>query len=699
MFPQVTYANAVTEWLTTITDFGTDILLAPFSWLSIMILQIASLLTFLSGAILNYIVQETVVDMKENLDQIGAINIAWRAIRDVANMGFIFVLLYAAIQTILGVGKDVKGLIVRVVVVAILINFSLFFTQFVIDVSNVIAITFYDAISPGALTSTAPGIFGNTGIADQLMNPLKITSLWSPEGLNRVKGKQLLIIGIMGTIVTLITAFVLFAVALMFIIRFVVLIFVLILSPLAFVASILPQLEGQRKQWIDALIGQAVFAPIYFLLTWIVIVVAKGLPFGQSGVPLSATLVGTIGAAGEAVAPTNVGILVHFIVIIALLIASLTISKQWASKAGPVGGKLTSWATGFAGSKTLGLAGAMGRQSIGRVSQAMGESEALKKARAWSATRGGALGATTGALAKFTQTTGKKVGSSSFDVRGTGLGGSLDAGKPEKGGYEGWRKDMDKKQEDYTKSQAPSDKVKAKAKATYEAAKKRFGENSPQALAARAEVDRLEGVKKEDMQKRETAEIKNDRVIKEAKQVQEDLGKLEERDAVLQAEKRLTEEVKRKEAEIASSVMPKLETAKIKELETLKQQLEEATGRATSRREQAQNELRQAKEVSENRKEQIKAQYRDESGKIKPKEGLGDERKKKEADRVEKSSWAKFRGYNYTAAAKIRKGKSAKDEAADALKKLRDSGDIPAEEPAEAAPAQPAGPEETPTAT
>ena len=70
-------------------------------------------------------------------------------------------------------------------------------------------------------------------------------------------------------------------------------------------------------------------------------------------------------------------------------------------------------------------------------------------------------------------------------------------------------------------------------------------------------------------------------------------------------------------------------------------------------------------------KEEIKSQE------IKP---VGERRKSAEANAVEKSPWAKLRGYNYAAAAQIRKGKSAKDKAADILKDLAKEGVIQEEE-------------------
>src|SRR3990167_5267764 len=350
-------------------NFATDVLLAPLGWLSILILQIASLFTYLGGVILNFIVKFTVVEMAQHLKEIGTIDLAWSTMRDVANMGFIFVLLYAAIQTILGIGSDTKKLIVNIIVVAILINFSLFFTKLVIDASNVLAITFYDAIAPGALSSDA-----SIGLSTSLMQPLGVQSIWKIA--KSFEGEQLLTIGIMGTIVSLIAAFIFFAVAIMFVIRFVVLIFVLILSPIAFMAFVLPQLKKHADQWKDALIGQAFFAPIYFLLTWIVIVVARGMPTNTD--TWANALTGVAGPNGELLPPptTSIGIVVNFIIIIVLLITSLIIAKEWSGKAGSGVGKLTSWAMGAAGGATLGVAGRAGRYTLGAGAEAFKESKA-----------------------------------------------------------------------------------------------------------------------------------------------------------------------------------------------------------------------------------------------------------------------------------------------------------------------------------
>lgn len=360
-----------------IGDVATDILLAPFGWIFILILQLTTLVTWLGGAVLNEAVRFTVLEMTPHIS-IDTIDATWSKIRDLANMTFIFILLYAAIRTILGLGDDVKKLIVKVVVVAILINFSLFFTKLVIDASNVLALTFYQAIVPDAFSTDI-----NTGISGALMKPLEIQSLW--EGgfaiSDIIKGKALVTVGVFGSIVALVAGFVFFAMAVMLVIRFVVLIFVMILSPLAFAATILPSLKEQTTKWKDALIGQAVFAPIFFILMWITLTVASGL-FPTSGGSFRDAFLGSIQEDTSVVAPDNASIklILKFIILIALYIATLAISRSWANKAGPMAGNATKFLTGFAGGAIFGGIGAVGRQTVGRFGTYVAERPGLQRA-------------------------------------------------------------------------------------------------------------------------------------------------------------------------------------------------------------------------------------------------------------------------------------------------------------------------------
>lgn len=383
------------------------------SWIVETILQIVSFITGLGGILLNGAIYHTVVKVSENYEKITSIDVAWKTIRDIGNMGFIFVLLYAAINTILGTGKDNKALIVKVIVVAVLINFSLFFTKVVIDISNVLALVFYDAIAPGA----AERGLESWGLSDAFMQHLKLTSLYAAGA--KISVENILTIGIMGSIMLLIAAFVLFAVALMFIIRYVVLIIVLILSPIALLSFVLPEMDKYRKQWLDALFGQAFFAPIYLALTWITLIILGGITkssvFGQAGTLADVQNLSVAGGQGLVGGSGFLTTFINFCVVIAFLIISLVIAKEWANKAPGGVSKLTSFATGAVGGGVFGhIVGGAGRATLGRLGAMKADNAELQKAAKEKT-------GLAGAAARLQLYAAKKARSGTFDVRNATL--------------------------------------------------------------------------------------------------------------------------------------------------------------------------------------------------------------------------------------------------------------------------------------
>src|SRR3989344_7162365 len=76
------------------------------------------------------------------------VSAGWAVVRDLSNIFFILILLYIAVKLILGLGgSEVKKMIVNVIIMALLINFSMFMTKVVIDTSNILALVFYNKIS------------------------------------------------------------------------------------------------------------------------------------------------------------------------------------------------------------------------------------------------------------------------------------------------------------------------------------------------------------------------------------------------------------------------------------------------------------------------------------------------------------------------------------------------------------------------
>ena len=85
-------------------------------------------------------------------------NEGWELTRDMANIGFIFILLYIAFRKILSIGGfTLQSIVIKLIIVALLVNFSLFFTKVVIDASNILALGFYNNISQQELITITDG--------------------------------------------------------------------------------------------------------------------------------------------------------------------------------------------------------------------------------------------------------------------------------------------------------------------------------------------------------------------------------------------------------------------------------------------------------------------------------------------------------------------------------------------------------------
>ncbi|MEK7176984.1 MAG: hypothetical protein AAB719_01680 [Patescibacteria group bacterium] len=648
-------------------DFGCEIM----SWVVIplaeSILQFMGFLTGLAGVVLNAVVYFTVISMSDNYAaNETAINNAWDAVRDLANMGFIFILLYAAIRTILGVGSDTKKLIVNVIIVAILINFSLFFTKLVIDAANILALFFHDLIIPSGTLTDLTTALSSRGLSNAFMQQLNLQSLYSFSGGTLGNG-TILTITMMGSIMLVISAFVFFSMAIMLIVRYVVLILVLILSPIAFIAFVLPALRGAADKWKETLVGQAFFAPIFFMILWIAVEVLRGIRTSLGSAGGAVTEFGALAAVGErgqeivALSSGAFAMFMNFMIVIVFLLAALSIAKSWANKAGSNVTNATKFLTGA----VVGTAAFAGRQTVGRAATAVSESEYFKGKAA--------EGSRSARLALWA---GRKGGSASYDARNApgGLGGVLDADskvfKGTKDGFSGYRKAQSEKAAKVAESYAPSDKARAKAKAEYDNAKTKFGETSPQALQAKQKLDNLLGNKEEIKKKRQEAETNK----------QADIKKKEEKN---KEQLRATEAKEKASSDAISKLEGELETAdfgvkteKLKELDIEREKLKTLK-----------KETIRAREKIEEDTKIISAAYDKQIESLKEIQPAAEIRKGKYADMVERSPWAKLAGYNYAAAARIRTGKSKKDKLIEAYKDVaKESGDLPEEETPEATP-------------
>src|SRR3989338_2549351 len=201
------------------------VILWPISWF-----------LFLAGKILDISMYFT-LNMSKLLDKIPVVDIGWKIFRDLANIFFIFILLWIAIGIILGInsGKN-KEILVHLIAVALLMNFSLFITKTVIDASNIVALHFYGLI----INNTNPSAFlPDHSFSGAFMEGLQIQTLYNEAGSEAgyaayatgaaLNMGKIILMSIFGGALMLVAAYVFIVAAVLMLVRGILLIFLILL--------------------------------------------------------------------------------------------------------------------------------------------------------------------------------------------------------------------------------------------------------------------------------------------------------------------------------------------------------------------------------------------------------------------------------------------------------------------------------------
>lgn len=386
------------------------------------------------------------------------IDAAWRLLRDLINVAFIFGILWMAIQLILGREKAWRQQLTAIILAAIFINFSLFFTKVIIDASNIVALQFYSSITGGNFTpiTSAGGVISgsaDSGISDQFLSRLKLTTIYNPEGVS-ITFANIAIIGFFGALFMLIAAAVFFLAGLMLVARSAILLLLMATSPIGYVGTWLPRLQEYHKMWWDQLISQSLFAPVFLLLVWTTLKITENQAFSTADIFTNQGSGNFATAlAGKADA---MGVIFNFLILIGLILAALMAAKKFSGAAGM---NFATWSQKAMGSVAGGVGGFALRNSAGRLASKLATSERLKN---WDAKNSGFVGR---ALYSGVQNMAK----ASYDVRGASVpgvgavlgmgGGKIDLGTPGgKGGYQAKLDQQVEEREKYIQSRDPDKK-------------------------------------------------------------------------------------------------------------------------------------------------------------------------------------------------------------------------------------------------
>ncbi len=254
------------------------------SFIALIVFKLATFVLGLAGSLLDYSI-ELSVNSAEFLASLNIVNPMWTFVRDILNMSFIFILLWIAINMVLGrsgIGSaktyTIKNDVRNVVLVAILINFSLFFAKIFVDGSNLVTLELYQQMKPAPSAAAD----GQTGISDQIMNTVGLTALVNITDVFNTTSKDFppacqavpeltLSVGVFGTIFVLILAVAFGLAAILFFIRLPNMIYLFISSPLWIWGHVMKGgvFDEAKKSWTSNMFHLCTFPIVYMM--WMLI--------------------------------------------------------------------------------------------------------------------------------------------------------------------------------------------------------------------------------------------------------------------------------------------------------------------------------------------------------------------------------------------------------------------------------------------
>jgi len=260
---------------------------------------------------------------------------------NLCNMLYLFVLIYIAIKAMFG-SSNTRILLIKLVIAALLTNFGLVLAGVVIDFSQVIMYTVWDGIK-GSGGNFNPG----TQILDRLQagfgagRPLnQIDSFFGEavtflsqslaSALTEITKIAGLIVISLALIITLVTITVIMT------IRIIVLWILLILTPVAFLFSILPQTEKYWSQWLESLTKYAFTGPILVFFLWLAIklsgTVTNASRLSQIGTNIPGVGSGDLKYFFFELLAKNMTIILEMITVVVTIWAGILIANQFGIK-------------------------------------------------------------------------------------------------------------------------------------------------------------------------------------------------------------------------------------------------------------------------------------------------------------------------------------------------------------------------------
>lgn len=358
-------------FLGLISVVGIFILAAPvqagFEWAAELLGGIIGWIISALGIILVLIIKALVAVAQYNkFIDAQAVENGWRIVRDVANMFFVVVLLVIAFATILNQEKySYKTWLPKVILMAVLINFSKTICGILIDVTQVVMLTFVNAFKGMA----AGNLVTNLGILDVVT----IANNSGDIGFWAIIGSYFL--GLLYIIVAIVTIATMLA---MLVMRMVMIWIYVVLSPAAYLFAAFPGGQKYSSMWWTEFSKNLIVGPVLAFFIWLSFVSMQEFDLRREFPSTADTSVrdaakeltmnpssgyGSLDRGGTKA--NELDVFLKFIISIGMLIGGLKIASEIGGAAGKIAGtgmaklqKGAAWTGKMAktGAKNLGMA-------------------------------------------------------------------------------------------------------------------------------------------------------------------------------------------------------------------------------------------------------------------------------------------------------------------------------------------------------
>ena len=353
-------SNAISIPFFGIGEFAESAVNSMLANIANFFLMVTASFVAITGALLSLSIKVT-TNIHVLYGSVTAIESVWRTVRDLSSIFIIFALLYFSIKTILGLGgNSMNQLIVKIFLAGILINFSLFFIKVAVDVSNIVSLQFYGAITQSNVRLTgSPTIDSvlndSSGLSNIFMQSLQIPKIYKNKNIFKAAdvtaGIGLAAIG--GIIMMIVASLSFLAASVAFIARTAILLGLMALSPLIFVGMIFPEIKSKvSDKMLGQLKNQCIFMPVYLFLLYVSLKIISDPKFTDifnKGVTDS----------GSPVGPVFIAVIIQYTIAIIFinipLFAAIQmggVGMKWAPNANTVG----KWFGAGVGQNTVGRA-------------------------------------------------------------------------------------------------------------------------------------------------------------------------------------------------------------------------------------------------------------------------------------------------------------------------------------------------------